>query len=63
MARTKKICRELNCGQPSIPGLVTGVGLCQFHWDSGNWGLAWAAKCNPEHSEAKAFVAGHPLAK
>ena len=36
------------CGKPSIPGLKSGNGKCQYHWDAGVWGKAWADKVHSE---------------
>ena len=41
MARQK--CTE--CDKPSIPGMVKGAGECQYHWDTGAYGKAWADRC------------------
>jgi len=30
------------CGAPGIPGLVQGAGKCQYHWNVGQYGEAWA---------------------
>lgn len=30
------------CGKPGIPGLVAGAGKCQYHWNVGAYGQAWA---------------------
>lgn len=30
------------CGKPGIPGLIDGAGKCQYHWNEGVWGKAWA---------------------
>ena len=30
------------CPEPSIPGLIPGAGKCQYHWNAGVWGEAWA---------------------
>jgi len=33
-------CTE--CEKPSIPGIKRGHGKCQYHWNAGVWGKAWA---------------------
>lgn len=38
--RTNNPCTE--CGLPGIPGLVAGAGKCQYHWNVGQYGQAWA---------------------
>lgn len=38
----KKICK---CGKRSIPGLVPGVALCQYHYNVYAYGKEWADKC------------------
>ena len=30
------------CGLPSVPGLKSGLGKCEWHWTAGNWGRQWA---------------------
>lgn len=30
------------CGKPGIPGLIQGVGKCQYHWNVGAFGKEWA---------------------
>lgn len=47
---SRKICK---CGLKSVPGLVPGVALCQYHFTKKIWGAEWAAKCHPEHPEVK----------
>jgi len=48
-------CTAAHCGKPSIPGLIKGSGKCAFHWAKGVCGIEWAAKCHPDHQEAKSF--------
>lgn len=36
------------CGKPGIPGLVKGQGKCQYHWNVGAYGQAWANKVRAE---------------
>jgi len=43
---TRKICR---CGEPSIPGLKSGVALCQYHYNERMWGTAWADACRKDY--------------
>lgn len=50
----KQLCTK--CDRASIPGLYDGCGKCQFHWDEGVWGTGWAARCNPDHPEAKIYT-------
>ena len=38
---SKKVCR---CGKPSVPGLIKGVALCQYHYDEKMFGKEWADK-------------------
>lgn len=38
-----QLCRH--CGQPSVPGLARGQGMCQYHWDRAHWGKEWADRC------------------
>jgi hypothetical protein len=38
----KKIC---HCGKKSIPGLVRGVALCQYHYNVRMYGKKWADYC------------------
>jgi hypothetical protein len=40
------------CGKPSLPGLTAGNGKCQFHWDAGVWGEAWAERAEAERAQA-----------
>jgi hypothetical protein len=42
MKRRKKICQ---CGLPSLPGLMPGVALCQYHYTVKVYGKEWADKC------------------
>lgn len=30
------------CGSRSIPGLLAGHGKCQYHYNVGQYGKAWA---------------------
>lgn len=41
------------CGKPSIPGLISGAGKCQFHWNEGFWGTEWAVKCEDDRKPAR----------
>jgi hypothetical protein len=47
--RTQKRCA---CGEVSIPGLVAGVALCQYHYNVRMFGKAWADKCRADKREA-----------
>jgi len=38
--RSKKTCQH--CDKPSIPGLMKGVGLCQYHYNRRMFGEEWA---------------------
>ena len=40
--KNKKKCQK--CENPSVPGLVSGVGLCQYHYNEKMWGKEWADK-------------------
>jgi hypothetical protein len=40
-----EVCSIAGCGAPSLPGLTTGAGKCNFHWAEGVWGRTWALKC------------------
>lgn len=40
MSTTKNPCTK--CGKPGIPGLIQGAGKCQYHWNVGAYGQAWA---------------------
>lgn len=40
MSATKNPCTK--CGKPGIPGLIQGAGKCQYHWNVGAYGQAWA---------------------
>lgn len=42
-------CTE--CGKPGIPGLTQGAGKCQYHWNKGVWGEAWANHCEQLNEE------------
>ena len=33
------------CGAPGLPGLIAGAGKCQYHWNVGVYGQAWADQC------------------
>lgn len=44
------------CEAKSIPGLIRGAGKCAYHWAELHWGTKWAAKCHPDHPEAKAYL-------
>lgn len=48
------------CGKPSIPGLIRGAGKCQFHWNEGVWGTAWALKCEEDRTSAEALAPPSP---
>ena len=37
---TKQLCSI--CGLPSVRGLKSGHGKCEWHWTAGNWGRQWA---------------------
>ena len=39
-SRVKNPCTI--CGEPGIPGLIRGAGKCQYHWNAGVWGKAYA---------------------
>jgi len=41
---SRKFCK---CGLPSLPGLVSGVALCGFHYDCHQWGREWARHATP----------------
>jgi hypothetical protein len=43
-----KVCR---CGVPSLPGLISGVALCQYHYNERQWGKAWADRCRDKLDE------------
>ena len=50
---SKKICK---CGKPSVPGLISKVALCQYHFDERMYGKEWADRCKenePHQSESK----------
>ena len=32
------------CGEPGIPGLISGCGKCQYHYNVGQFGQEWADK-------------------
>lgn len=60
----KQVCTE--CGEPSIPGLARGAGKCQYHWNAGVWGKAWADKVRAdeqakETAQPPEFAPGLPL--
>lgn len=40
MTTTKNPCTL--CGKPGIPGLISGAGKCQYHYNVGQFGKAWA---------------------
>lgn len=44
MKRKKKVCQH--CDKKSIPGLVKGVGLCQYHYNKQMFGETWANYVN-----------------
>lgn len=41
----------IKCGKESLPGLVAGAGLCQFHYNERMFGLAWAEHCRDKGLE------------
>jgi len=49
------------CKKPSIPGLFKGAGKCQYHWNEGVWGKAWAD--NVESTERRREMNRNPNAK
>jgi hypothetical protein len=49
MAPKRKVCK---CGEPSIPGLISGVALCQYHYDVRVYGKAWADECKRQREQA-----------
>jgi hypothetical protein len=48
--QSKKIC---HCGKRSIPGLISGVALCQYHYDCLMFGKEWADKCLAQELQEK----------
>lgn len=40
------------CGKPGIPGLINGAGKCQYHWNVGAFGQAWADQIEQERRAA-----------
>lgn len=49
MSKTKNPCTL--CGKPGIPGLIAGAGKCQYHWNAGVWGKAWADEVERQNKE------------
>lgn len=47
------------CGKPGIPGLIRGSGKCQYHWNAGTFGKAWADKCAAEPDEQHDWESRH----
>jgi hypothetical protein len=37
--KKEKLCR---CGKKSLTGLVSGVALCQYHYNERQFGTVWA---------------------
>jgi len=53
MAQKKKTKACTICGKPSIPGLLPLSGKCQYHWDVGAYGKAWADRCASQKKQIK----------
>ena len=51
---TTKTCA---CGQPSVPGLISSVALCQKHFND----LLYGDWTSPEHKEAVAVMRNGPI--
>lgn len=47
----RKICK---CGKPSVPGLVSGVALCRYHYNVRAFGQSWADKCADQEGRESA---------
>jgi len=54
MSRKRHKCSRRNCTGDSVRGLSESNAMCPYHWAEYNWGKEWAAKCHPDHPEAKA---------
>lgn len=52
MKTAEQRCIKAHCACAPL----SQVRVCAFHWAESNWGTAWAAKCHPDHPEAKSFV-------
>ena len=52
---TKATGRQLCtiCKEPSIPGLVKGRGKCQYHWNVGAFGQAWADRVEKDKQSSQ----------
>jgi len=55
--KTAKTCKH--CDEKSLPGLKITPGLCQYHWNAGNWGKEWADKCRTDAQGKKPKALGY----
>lgn len=53
----KQKCTISGCEKDSVPGLRTGHGKCQYHWNAGVWGKKWADECEQREEVARRVVA------
>ena len=52
----KQSCTIQGCTKPSIPGLVRGHGKCQYHWNVGCFGQAWADECEARAEKQRTWI-------
>ena len=45
---SSKTCK---CGEPSLTGFISGVSLCQYHYDERMWGKDWADYARTKRAE------------
>lgn len=54
----KQKCTIPGCGKESIPGLLRGNGKCQYHYNVGQFGRAWADKVEADRKTVDQILNG-----